>query len=108
MIKHIKIFFVIGIIIFFLYFFNIGCPIRYFIGYPCPTCGITRSILCLLRLDFKGFIYYNPMTVIIILAFILAIHRKIIPINKKLVDVLVCIMALLIFIVYIIRFNNIP
>ena len=105
-IKHILIISFVGIIILLLNISKIGCPIRLITGFPCPTCGLTRSVISLLKLDFKAAFRYNPMTLFIILAVMLGIHRDVIPINKKITDVLVIAMAILIFAVYIIRLSK--
>ena len=34
--------------------FDVPCVFREFLGIPCPGCGMTRALLCLLRLDFVG------------------------------------------------------
>lgn len=36
--------------------------LQYFTGIPCPTSGMTRSILALFQGDFRGFLLFNPMT----------------------------------------------
>ena len=33
---------------------KIYCPIRYITGIPCPGCGMSRALGCLLRLDLSG------------------------------------------------------
>jgi hypothetical protein len=38
---------------------------------PCPSCGITRSILCLLNGDFTGALYWNPFGAILAMALII-------------------------------------
>ena len=38
-----------------------SCKFKEVIGVPCPGCGITRALLCLLQLDFVGAFNYNPM-----------------------------------------------
>lgn len=40
---------------------EIGCPIRWLTGIPCPGCGMTRALYALLRLDFSGAFYCHPM-----------------------------------------------
>lgn len=44
------------------------CPFRYFLGIPCPGCGMTRALLALLRLDIEGAFYYHPLFPAAILA----------------------------------------
>lgn len=65
MIKNIKskvvLTLLIAVIVLFLYFSGIGCVYRYFFNIPCPGCGMTRAVLCLLKLDFKGAFEYNYM-----------------------------------------------
>ena len=40
---------------------GVGCPIRYLFDVPCPTCGVTRALCALLRLDIAGYLGYNAM-----------------------------------------------
>ena len=55
---------------------GIGCPIRFFFGFPCPACGISRSLLALLHGDFAGYMQYNPMAAFLLIAVLLAFHLK--------------------------------
>ncbi|MDH7481296.1 MAG: DUF2752 domain-containing protein [Armatimonadota bacterium] len=38
-------------------------------GYPCPTCGMTRSVIALTRLDFHKAFAYNALAPLLIAAF---------------------------------------
>lgn len=40
--------------------YSIPCAFYLITGYKCPGCGITRLIIALLHLDFKGAFYSNP------------------------------------------------
>ncbi|MGJ1205653.1 DUF2752 domain-containing protein [Sphingobacterium lactis] len=40
------------------------CPVKVVTGYPCPSCGSTRSITALLQGDWKGAILINPLGVL--------------------------------------------
>lgn len=64
--------------IFLAVFFATGftCPILYFFKIPCPTCGVTRALLALLRLDFKAYLQYNFMAVFLVSAVWLLIHVR--------------------------------
>jgi hypothetical protein len=39
----------------------IVCPIKHFIGLPCPSCGSTRSVISLLKGNFAEAFYINPI-----------------------------------------------
>ncbi|MBQ8268815.1 MAG: DUF2752 domain-containing protein [Clostridia bacterium] len=52
------------------------CPILYLSGIPCPTCGCTRALMCLLRGDLRGYVHYHPFAVFLLLAVVLMIHQK--------------------------------
>lgn len=53
-----------------------SCPIKLLIGLPCPGCGMTRAILCLLKLDFKGSFRYNALWLILLFIVVVAILKK--------------------------------
>ncbi len=40
---------------------DIGCFYKYFFGIPCPGCGMTRALRCILEFDFIGAFKYNPV-----------------------------------------------
>ena len=40
---------------------GVGCVFLYFLGIPCPGCGMTRALRALLRLDFVAAFTYNPL-----------------------------------------------
>lgn len=41
------------------------CLIHHFLGFPCPSCGSTRSVLSLLKGDLTGGLYWNPLGLLI-------------------------------------------
>ncbi len=41
------------------------CTPHRFFGVHCPTCGLTRSLACLLRLDMVSAIQFNPLVVFV-------------------------------------------
>ena len=51
-----------------LYAFGITCPIYALTGFKCPTCGVTRAMMSLFRLDFHSYASYNPLAAPILLA----------------------------------------
>jgi len=49
-----------------------GCTLYTFLGFPCPTCGLGRSLKAFALLDFSNIFYYNPSAVFIfILVFLI-------------------------------------
>lgn len=40
--------------------FHEFCPIRIITGFPCPGCGLTRSVLLILHLDWYNAFFMNP------------------------------------------------
>ncbi|WP_277219137.1 DUF2752 domain-containing protein [Peptoniphilus vaginalis] len=65
----------VSIIYGILQFFGITCPIKFMTGISCPSCGMTRAYLSLLRLDFKSAYYYHPLFVLPALGLIIYIFR---------------------------------
>ena len=43
------------------YLFQMPCTIRKFFGILCPTCGMTRAYIALLRLDVRTAFSYHPL-----------------------------------------------
>ncbi len=44
-----------------LNYFGITCVFQFFLGIPCPGCGMTRAMFSALRLDFGGAFRYHPL-----------------------------------------------
>ena len=40
---------------------GVGCVFLYFLGIPCPGCGMTRAMRALLRLDFAAAFAWNSL-----------------------------------------------
>ena len=68
--------FVIAIYIIIISVTKIGCPIKWLTGIPCPGCGITRSCIAFLNLDFKAAFEYHALTLIVIPAFVYILFGK--------------------------------
>ncbi len=84
------------------------CPQNYILGIPCPLCGISRSLLSVLNLDFKSAFYYHALWPIVLLFVPLYGYLKInnIKVNKRLENT-ICIVIGIIFLTYfIIRHIN--
>ncbi len=41
------------------------CPIRNITGYPCPSCGVTRSLISLITGDITEALFINPLGILL-------------------------------------------
>jgi hypothetical protein len=41
-----------------------ACPFHLLTSYPCPFCGLSRSVGCLLHFDIAGSLSYHPLGII--------------------------------------------
>lgn len=55
---------------------KIGCPFFKIFGIPCPTCGITRSLVCILKGDIVGYARHHVLGIPLLIAVWLIIHNK--------------------------------
>lgn len=46
------------------------CTFRAIVGIPCPTCGITRTVLALADLEFSTALQTNPLGAVLLTAFL--------------------------------------
>lgn len=76
---------ILGILILVDYY---KCPIYAIFGVNCPTCGVTRALLSLIRLDFLAYVKYNAMAIFLLTAVLAMICRYRIT-NKLMVDIYV-------------------
>ncbi|MEG1886643.1 MAG: DUF2752 domain-containing protein [Oscillospiraceae bacterium] len=100
---HIIIIIVILAVLLIYRLFSFSCPFRLITSIPCPTCGMMRSLFSLLKLDFSAYIYYNPMTLPMIVAILLGFHKDILPIPHKATSAVIIIIAVLTFLIYLFR-----
>ena len=96
----------------FLFVSGIHCFFRFFTGVPCPSCGMTRAFLSLLKLDFYRSFYYHPLLIPALITAFIAIHMDV-PVfkfNKKVCTVYIWGFVAVFFAVYFFRFfmNSIP
>lgn len=57
----IALFFIIAALAFALSLTDIGCPLKYATGIPCPSCGMTRAWYAAFHLNFESAIAYHPL-----------------------------------------------
>ena len=92
---------------------EIYCPIRHVTGIPCPGCGMSRALGCLLRLDFEGSLRSNPALLPCMMALFVMINRETILLEKvsmRVKDVIIALGFGFTIAVYIVRmaFWDIP
>ena len=78
--EHLKFVFLLFVFVLFLKLLDVPCLIRSFLGVPCPTCGMTRALISLLKLDFHSYFYYNALALpsffsVMVLMFSEYLHR---------------------------------
>ncbi len=83
---------------------NLQCPIRALTGVSCPGCGMTRAVVSLLQLDFKGAFYYHPMVfgIVPVAAVLFLLNQRK---NKRLRKLFILAVCLLFVTVYLYRFT---
>jgi hypothetical protein len=59
------------------------CPILYFTGVPCPSCGMTRAFLAIAQGDFSGAIAFHLFSPLIFACFLGLAGHLIVEIVKK-------------------------
>ena len=60
------------------------CPFHVITGLPCPTCGLTRGLHCLLRGDPTSAFLFNPLGIIALLGMMLYLVYAVIVVLAKL------------------------
>lgn len=81
----------------------IKCPVKYFLHFDCPTCGMSRAMFSLFRGDFASYMSFNPMALPFLLILLFGLHARLFPINKRLKNSIIIIGAVCVVFVYILR-----
>lgn len=81
---------------------DIGCHFRAIVGIPCPTCGVTRALIELLRRNIIQSLKYNFMAIPLVLAAFAILYIELIN-NKKIIFKFAMIIITLNFIIYILK-----
>ena len=107
-------FIVVFVLAIIFYIFGVQiCPIYFIFDVPCIGCGLTRSIVCLLRGEFVESVKYNilgiPLVLFFILYFVLCICGKkdiLLNFSNKYKEYIIIMAAILAIIIQIININN--
>lgn len=93
------------IILLLSYFGLFKCPLEFFLGIPCPTCGMTRAFHYLLVLDFNKAFYYHALWPLFLIVFIgiILLQLNIIKLNKKQLNVIIVILIIILLSYFIYR-----
>lgn len=84
-----------------VFYYAVGCPIRWLTGISCPSCGMTRAVFSLLTFDLGAAFYYHPLVFLLPIALITYLFRKRLP--KKLTQVLFWLFIAVFIAVYVYR-----
>ena len=108
LIKHLFVVLVIVGYYLVLHLLSWTCPFKAIFGISCPTCGTTRSLLALVRLDFSAYWYFHPAGILVVMAVLIGFHFKILDkyIKPWITRLLFYVMIVLIMVTYIIRMFN--
>ena len=81
--KHVR--YIVGILCVWGLFIvlHIQCPVLYFFGVPCPTCGVTRALIALLQGDIQEYFERQPMALPLVLTVVICIHLSKMPVRMK-------------------------
>ena len=84
-----------------VFYYLVGCPIRWITGITCPSCGMTRAALSLLKFDFVSAFTYHPLIFVLPIFAVIYLIRKRLP--KKTQTFFVYTFIILFIVVYILR-----
>ncbi|MGP1438503.1 MAG: DUF2752 domain-containing protein [Treponema sp.] len=84
-----------------------GCITKRFFNIPCPTCGMTRSMLSLIRFDIASYFYFNAFALPVFFSVIVLFFSK--HFCKPIIIVALSIIVLnFIYYLYRLTYNIIP
>lgn len=100
--------FFLGILFCLAFFtYRFGCFVRYFFNIPCPTCGMTRAILSLIKLNIDSYFHYNAFALPVLLSIVVLFFFK--HFIKPIIFISIFILMLnFIYYLYRLSYNAIP
>ena len=101
---HLGIVGLLAVYVALVFFTKLDCPIKMFLGFACPFCGLTRAWVSAFQFNFTEAFNYHPLFPVAPVLIFMCFHKKLFKfINAKLYDFILVFMALLFFAVYVIR-----
>ncbi len=82
---------------------GLACPFKAVTGMPCPTCGMTRSLVALSHGDIGASLACHPFTIPLGIMLLFGIHKRHLPIKKAAGDWMLCVFAVGLFGFYVYR-----
>ena len=82
--------------------FGMHCPFADVLGIECPTCGVSRALLSLLRADFNESVSYHPLAIPLLIAVWLLCNIEYLK-HKKLITTIALSIVILNFDLYFMR-----
>lgn len=79
------------------------CPIKHFLGFDCPTCGMTRAFFALAKGDISASLKFNPIAVPFLLLFLFALHKDLFRFSDRTKNIIIITGAFITFFVYILK-----
>jgi hypothetical protein len=88
--------------------FHAFCPMLIMTGIPCPGCGMTRALYCLITFQLKRSISLNPAALLwlIFIAYIVWNRYILGTYNKRVTSILLAFVCIITLIIYIYRMVN--
>ena len=81
----------------------IKCPIKYFLDFDCPTCGMTRAMTALVRGDFPAYLDFNPAALPFALVVLFAVHSRLLPFDRRIKNAIIISGTVCVVIIYILK-----
>jgi len=78
------------------------CPILRFFQIPCPTCGVTRALFALLRLDIESYLQFHPLALFLVGSVWLLFHKDLFK-RKWIIYLFITVTLVLNTILYVIK-----
>lgn len=68
--------------VFVLNIFDMNCPFSDIVGIKCPTCGVSRAIISLLKMEFSKSINFHPLAVPLVVSVWICLNAEFLKYKK--------------------------